>query len=168
MRADAGTPSVCRRLAFRVDCEKFSRAVDLDGHVHPVDDDEEVRADLVGALHGLHLVAAAQEIVGDEDLRREADELLPVASREKAPERAAGSVDSFEVQHGVGEVLRVGVGEPTVDLPLCLSEDARKRVGRLALERRVRQQCGHRRQLDEHVPHVLRREEDRRTHDARQ
>jgi hypothetical protein len=129
----------------RVDCEKFPRAVDLDGHVHPVHDDEEVRADLIGALHGLHVVPAAQEIVGDEDLRREADELLPVASREKAPERAAGSVDSFEVQHGVGEVLIVGVGDPTVDLSLCLSEDAGKRVGRLALERRVRQQRGHRR-----------------------
>jgi hypothetical protein len=77
-------------------------------------------------------------------------------------------VDSFEVQHGFGEVLIVGVGEPTVGLPLCLSEDARERVGRLALERRVWQQRSHRRQLDEHVPHVLRREEDRRIHAARQ
>jgi hypothetical protein len=45
----------------RVDREKLPRAVDLDGHVPPVDDDEQVRADLIGALYGLYLVSAAQE-----------------------------------------------------------------------------------------------------------
>jgi hypothetical protein len=76
-------------------------------------------------------------------------------------------VDTLEVQHCVSEVLVMRVRDPPVHLALGLPEHAGKGVRRLALDGRVRQEYGDRRQLDEDVPHVVRREEDRRTHDAR-
>jgi hypothetical protein len=76
-------------------------------------------------------------------------------------------VDALEVQHCVGEVVVVGVRDPPVHLPLGLPEDARKGVRRLALNCRVRHQSGDRGQLAEHLPYVVRREKDRRTHDVR-
>ena len=124
----------------------------------------EVWACLTRARDRLDGAAAAEEIVGNENLGGQAHELLPVSGREKASERAARRVHTLEVNDGIGEVLIVGVGDPPVNLSVGLAENARERLRGHPFDRGVRQERSHRRQVGEHAPDIGRREKDRGTH----
>ena len=99
-------------------------------------------------------------IVGQENLGCLPDELLTARSREKVAERAVCGVDAFERPDDFGQMLIVRVGDPPIDLPLRLPEDAGERLGRHSLHLGIREQRSERRQAREYRPNVRRRKED--------
>lgn len=86
-------------------------------------------------------VAAAQEVVGNEDLGGVADELLSAPCRKEIAERAASRMDALKVTDGFGEVLVVALGDPSIDLSVRLAEHSGERLGGHSFGGRVR--CDH-------------------------
>jgi hypothetical protein len=72
------------------------------------------------------VIAAAQEVCGDESLSGQTDEQLAVPGGEKASKRAARCMNTFEFSHGIGKVLVMRVGDPPIELSLGLPEHARE------------------------------------------
>lgn len=130
---------VLQLVSPRLDIEPLARAVDLDRKIDTAADDVKIGSRRACSGDRRDRESAIEEMLGNEHLRRPADELLPARRDEQVAELAPGRMRRLEHTQRVAQVRVVRVREKTVDLSRRLTHERvrRRRASFVAGRREV-------------------------------